>query len=137
VVDLTTRGFRAGSRTESGNNLKQLQQFMKPTPQINSDRRERRQDGGALRDHSHAPSTDYNFQSTVAEVGSVATGEKTMSEVRTFRQLSTEFLGAEANRDYAAELAFFTLIAGIAAWPVMSMLTCLAWMQLVHPSLPV
>jgi hypothetical protein len=105
--------------------------FMKPTPQTNSNQRETRTDGAAPRNHPHSPSTDYNFQSTVAGAGSVATGEKAMSEVRTFRHLSNEFLGAEANFAYVAELAFFTLITGIAAWPVMSMLACLAWMKIV------
>ena len=39
-----------------------------------------------------------------------------------FHKLSSEFLGAEASRDYDAELLFFILITGLAAWPVMSML---------------
>jgi hypothetical protein len=37
-------------------------------------------------------------------------------------KLSSEFFGAESSRDYIAELFFFILITGIAAWPVMSML---------------
>ena len=39
-----------------------------------------------------------------------------------FHKLSSEFLGAERSRDYVAELSFFILITGIAAWPVVSML---------------
>ena len=39
-----------------------------------------------------------------------------------FHKLSSEFLGAETSRDYVAELLFFVLITGIAAWPVVSML---------------
>ena len=39
-----------------------------------------------------------------------------------FHRLSSEFLGAERSRDYVAELLFFVLIIGIAAWPIMSML---------------
>ncbi len=39
-----------------------------------------------------------------------------------FHKLSSEFFGAETSRDYVAELLFFILITGIAAWPVMSML---------------
>ena len=39
-----------------------------------------------------------------------------------FHKLSSEFFGAEASRDYVAELLFFILITGLAAWPVMSML---------------
>jgi len=39
-----------------------------------------------------------------------------------FHKLSSEFLGAETSRDFVAEFLFFILIAGIAAWPIMSML---------------
>ena len=39
-----------------------------------------------------------------------------------FHKLSSEFLGGETSRDYVAELLFFILITGIAAWPVVSML---------------
>ena len=39
-----------------------------------------------------------------------------------FHRLSSEFFGAETSRDYVAELLFFILITGIAAWPVVSML---------------
>jgi hypothetical protein len=38
-----------------------------------------------------------------------------------FHKLSSEFFCGEATRDYIAELFFFILITGIAAWPVMSM----------------
>ena len=39
-----------------------------------------------------------------------------------FYKLSSEFLGGETSRDYVAELLYFVLITGIAAWPIMSML---------------
>ena len=39
-----------------------------------------------------------------------------------FHKLSSEFLGAERSRHYVAELLFFILITGIAAWPLISML---------------
>ena len=39
-----------------------------------------------------------------------------------FHKLSSEFFGAEISRDYIAELLFFVLITGIAAWPIVSML---------------
>lgn len=39
-----------------------------------------------------------------------------------FHKLSSEFLGSETSRDYVAELLFFILITGLAAWPIMSML---------------
>jgi hypothetical protein len=44
------------------------------------------------------------------------------TETPPFHKLSSEFLGTETSRDYVAELSFFILITGIAAWPVMSML---------------
>jgi len=39
-----------------------------------------------------------------------------------FHKLSSEFLGGETSRDYLAELLFFIVITGLAAWPIMSML---------------
>lgn len=39
-----------------------------------------------------------------------------------FHKLSSEFLGAERSRHYVAELLFFILITGLAAWPILSML---------------
>jgi hypothetical protein len=41
-------------------------------------------------------------------------------ELQTFRKLSTEFFATETPRDYIAELFFFILISGIAAWPIIS-----------------
>jgi hypothetical protein len=67
------------------------------------------------------PLTDYSFQATVdAKSGSSAVVPAKKSPA--FHKLSSEFFGAETSRDYFAELLFFILIAGIAAWPVMSML---------------
>jgi hypothetical protein len=76
------------------------------------------------------PLTDYSFQATAgAKSGSSAVRPATKPPP--FHKLSSEFFGAETSRDYFAELLFFILIAGIAAWPVMSMLACLAWMKIV------
>ncbi len=36
-------------------------------------------------------------------------------------KLSAAFFGAEAQRDYLVELALFTLITGVSAWPIVSM----------------
>ena len=43
------------------------------------------------------------------------------TKVPAFHKLSSEFFRGEATWDYIAELFFFILITGIAAWPVMSM----------------
>jgi len=42
-----------------------------------------------------------------------------------FRKLSSDFFGAEAGRDYAAELAVFSLLTVVSAWPVISMVVAL------------
>ena len=84
---------------------------MKPTPQISSSQRKQRS----------FPLTDYQYQ-TGLESADRAVGRKTpvARELRTFRKLSTEFFVTEASRDYVAELLFFILITGIAAWPIIS-----------------
>ncbi len=93
---------------------------MKPTPQISP------------RQHAFRsfPLTDYAFKATAdAKSGSSALLQATRAPA--FHKISSEFFGAEASRDYVAELLFFILITGTAAWPVMSMLACLAWMKIV------
>ena len=93
---------------------------MKPTPQISHSQH-------AFRSF---PLTDYNFQATVdGKTSSAAVRPATKSPA--FHKLSSEFFGAERSREYIAELFFFILITGVAAWPVMSMLACLAWMKIV------
>ncbi len=84
---------------------------MKPILQINPNQHASR----------NFPLTDYSFQATVdAKSGSSAVVPA--KKAPAFHKLSSEFFGAETSRDYFAELSFFILIAGIAAWPVMSML---------------
>ena len=84
---------------------------MKPTPQISSDERSQRT----------FPFTDYQYQTTALSAGR-AVAKKTPSplELKTFRKLSTEFFASETPRDYIAELSFFILITGVAAWPIIS-----------------
>ena len=84
---------------------------MKPTPQISSKQRKQRS----------FPLTDYQYR-TSALSASRAIAKKTPSalELKTFRKLSTEFFATETPRDYVAELFFFVLISGIAAWPIIS-----------------
>ena len=94
---------------------------MKPILQINHKQRASRRDNGAGRSHQSFPLTDYNYRPTAeTQVNSSAGWRATKSPA--FHKLSSEFLGAETSRDYVAELLFFVLITGIAAWPVMSML---------------
>ena len=84
---------------------------MKPTPQISSEQRKQRS----------FPLTDYQYRTSAFSAGR-AIAKKTPSalELKTFRKLSTEFFATETPRDYIAELFFFILISGIAAWPIIS-----------------
>jgi hypothetical protein len=84
---------------------------MKPTPQFSSKPRTQR----------NFPLTDYQYQTSTLSAGR-AVAKKTPSalELKTFRKLSTEFFARETPRDYIAELLFFILISGIAAWPIIS-----------------
>ena len=94
---------------------------MKPILQINDKQRGSRRDNRARHSHQSFPLTDYNYHPTAeSQVNSSALWRTTKSPA--FHKLSSEFLGGETSRDYVAELLFFILITGIAAWPVVSML---------------
>ena len=82
---------------------------MKPIPQISPKQHASR----------NFPVTDYSFQATVdAKASSAAVRPATKAPA--FHKLSSEFFGAETSREYLAELLFFILITGIAAWPIVS-----------------
>jgi hypothetical protein len=84
---------------------------MKPTPQVSSKQRKPRS----------FPLTDYQYQTSASSAGR-ASAKKTPAalELKTFRKLSTEFFANETQGDFIAELFFFILISGIAAWPIIS-----------------
>ena len=94
---------------------------MKPILQINHKQRGSRRDNRARRSHQSFPLTDYNYHPT-AETQVSSSAGRPVTRSPAFHKLSSEFFGAEASRDYVAELLFFILITGIAAWPVVSML---------------
>ena len=84
---------------------------MKPTSQISFNQPKRR----------NFPLTDYQFQSTGdVRAGAPAIREKSISELRTFRKVSSEFFATETNRDFVTEFLLFALITGISAWPIIS-----------------
>jgi hypothetical protein len=90
---------------------------MKPTPQISFNQRERR----------NFPLTDYQFQSTAdLRATAPAIRQKSISELRTFRKVSSEFLATETSRDYVMEFLLFALITGISAWPMVSTIAAMA-----------
>src|SRR5438093_827340 len=94
---------------------------MKPILQINHKQRCSPRDNGARRNHQSFPVTDYNYRPTAeSQVHPAVCRPATKSPA--FHKLSSEFFAAETSRDYVAELLFFVLITGIAAWPVVSML---------------
>jgi hypothetical protein len=94
---------------------------MKPILLINHKQRGSRRDNRARRSHKSFPLTDYNYHPTAeSQVNSSALWRTTKSPA--FHKLSSDFLGGETSRDYVAELLFFILITGLAAWPIVSML---------------
>ena len=92
---------------------------MKPILQTNHKQRGSRRDNRPRHSHQSFPLTDYNYRPTAeAEASSLAGRPATKAPA--FHKLSSKFFGAETSRDYFAELLFFILIAGIAAWPIIS-----------------
>jgi hypothetical protein len=73
------------------------------------------------------PLTDYSFQATV-DAKSSSSAVRPARKALAFHKLSSEFFGAETRRDYLAELLFFILIMGIAAWPIISALVAVTRM---------
>jgi hypothetical protein len=94
---------------------------MKPILQINHKQRRSRRDNRARRGHQSFPLTDYNYRPTGESPVNSCAGQPAIKSPA-FHKLSSEFLSGERSRDYIAELLFFLLITGLAAWPVMSML---------------
>jgi hypothetical protein len=104
---------------------------MKPTPQISSIQRFSQGETHASRDQRPTLLTDYSYQSTAKTVGhGSVTAEKRLSESRTFRQVSREFFGTEADREYFVEAVFFASISCVAAWPVTVMVGQLMTMMI-------
>jgi hypothetical protein len=95
---------------------------MKPAPQ-NSSNRDGSRDENRTEQKSHPfPATDYNFHGTEDVIVASSTGlGKKFIKLDTFRKSTTEFLDMETHRDFFAELFLFTIITGVSAWPIMSM----------------
>ena len=92
---------------------------MKPTPQVSSQQTTYRKS---------FPLTDYQYRSPVE--ASLANVKEAPSRhpLRAIWKLSAEFFGAEAARDFALEFVLFTVIAGLSAWPIVSMLVAVVRM---------
>ena len=94
---------------------------MKPIIKIDPKQRGLARDDLARRRHESFPLTHYNYRPTT-DAESISPIGRPIIKSPAFHKLSSEFLGAETSRDYVAELLFFILVAGLAAWPVISML---------------
>jgi hypothetical protein len=98
---------------------------MKPIPQISHNQRGSLHKNRARCSNRRILPTDYNYHST-SDIQVNSSVARPATKLPAFHKLSSEFMGAERSRDYIAELSFFILITGIAAWPVMSMLIAVA-----------
>ena len=101
---------------------------MKPIPYISINQRHSGRDNRARRNHQSGPLTDCFYQSSPNPIGGSApiSGDAfRVLKLRMFRKLSSDFFGAEAGRNYFAELAIFSLITGVSAWPIISMIVAL------------
>ena len=102
--------------------------IMNPIPYISTKQRDLRRDTRAQRNHQSGPLTDCFYQPSPNPGGSsspISGDAFRISKLRMFRKLSSDFFGAEAGRDYFAELAVFSLITAVSAWPVISMVVAL------------
>ncbi|SRR6266849_2780760 len=94
---------------------------MKPIPQISPDQGGGRRHSGAPRDHKSFPLTDYSYQTTV-DAESSSSAVLPARKAPGFHKLSSEFFDTEMSRDYVTQFLLFTLIGGVSAWPIISML---------------
>jgi len=94
---------------------------MKPIPQISPNQRGSRRDPRARRSSRSFPLTDYSFQTT-ADAESSSSAVLPARKAPAFYKLSSEFFDTEMSRDYVTQFLLFTLIGGVSAWPIISML---------------
>jgi len=66
------------------------------------------------------PLTDYSFQAT-AEAQASSSADLPATKLPAFHKLSSEFFATEMSRDYVTNFLLFTVIGGISAWPIISM----------------
>lgn len=100
---------------------------MKPQSQISQQPNRLRSEQARLRLLPRHPVTDCCYHAAGADVRTAQKRKKLSppAMARSFRDLSNEFLGAEAKRDYVAEALFFAIIVAVSAWPIVSMVQAL------------
>ena len=94
---------------------------MKPTPQISHNQRGSGRENGTRRSKRRLLLTDYNYHPT-AETQLTSSAGRPVKKLPAFHKLSSEFFGTEMSRDYVTQFLLFTIIGGISAWPIISML---------------
>ncbi len=74
------------------------------------------------------PQSNYNFQPTPNDLApaSVRSTKTARPDLRAFRQLSGEFMRGETRRNHLVEMLVFAVVAGLTAWPLVSLLIVLA-----------
>ena len=102
--------------------------YMKPNSQISRQPGRLDEDHSSSRRYSNHPHTDQTFHAPLSEARSTGQPAKVTRPVFApgFRDLSSEFLGAETRRNYVAEVLFFAVIVAVSAWPIVSMVQALA-----------
>jgi len=83
---------------------------MKPTLQISHNQKPSRS----------FPLTNYSFQAT-SEAQASSSTDLPATKSPAFHKLSSEFFATEMSRDYVTQFLLFTVIGGISAWPIISM----------------
>jgi hypothetical protein len=84
---------------------------MKPTPQFNPQPTKRQR--GPLMDYHYQSEPNSSSRAGVRKV-------RAPRDVHGFWKLSAGFFGLEARIDYALELALFSVITALSAWPVIA-----------------
>lgn len=83
---------------------------MKPTPQFNPQPSNRQR----------GPLTDYHYQFKPSPSCAGVRKLRASHDVGGFWKLGAGFFGMEARIDYALELALFSVITALSAWPVLA-----------------
>jgi len=84
---------------------------MKPTPQFSPQ----------PTTYQRGPLTDYHYQTEPNSASRAGVRKfRAPGEVRGFWKLSAGFFGMEARIDYVLELALFSVITALSAWPVIA-----------------
>ncbi|MGI8437907.1 MAG: hypothetical protein ACR2NX_13565 [Chthoniobacterales bacterium] len=69
------------------------------------------------------PRTDYQFHAPAEDVVAVQDRAVTASraELRSFRQISTDYLGEKTYRGYLVDFAVYALLTGLCVWSLIAL----------------